>query len=86
MAQAGETLHDKINLQLVAFEKTFFWPKIREGTPLNLYELNSILMELNDIDVKIEDDDLVMIVLTFLPSSYDNFVSSLSVGEDFITL
>ena len=59
----------------------------REGTPLkeHLDELNS-LMELRDIDVKIKDEDLTMILLASPLLSYENFVSSLSVGKDSITL
>jgi len=52
----------------------------------HLDELNSVLMELHDIDVKMEDEDLAMILLAYLPSSYNNFVSSLSVGKDSIIL
>ena len=61
---------------------------MREGTPLkeHLDELNSVQMKLHDIDVKMEDEDLTMILLASLPPSYENFVSSLSVGKDSITL
>ena len=44
------------------------------------------MMELRDIDVKIEDEDSTMILLASLLPSYENFVSSLSVGNDSITL
>ena len=43
-------------------------------------------MELRDIDVKIKDEDLTMILLASPLLSYENFVSSLSVGKDSITL
>ena len=43
-------------------------------------------MELSNIDVKMEDEDLTMILLASLPPYYENFVSSLSVGKDSITL
>ena len=41
---------------------------MKEGTPLKeqLYELNFVLMELHDIDVKMEQEDLAMILLIFL--------------------
>ena len=43
-------------------------------------------MELCDIDVKMEDEDLALILLIYLPPSYENFVSSFSIGKDSITL
>jgi len=52
----------------------------------HLDELNFVLIELRDIDVKMKDEDLAMILLAFLPLSYENYVSSLSVGKDSITL
>ena len=60
---------------------------MKEDTPLkeHLDELNSILMKLCDIDVKMEDKDLTMILLASLPPSYENFVSSLNVDKDSIT-
>ena len=52
----------------------------------HLDELNLVLMELRDTDVKIKDEDLTIILIASLPPSYENFVSSLSVGKDFVTL
>ena len=52
----------------------------------HLDELNFILIELRDIDVKMEDKDLTMILLAFLPPSYKNFVSPLSVDKNSFTL
>lgn len=52
----------------------------------HLDELNYVLLELHDIDVKIEDEDVAMILLASLPPSYENFVSSLSVGKGCIML
>lgn len=65
-----------------------FGVRIREGTLLkeHLDELNSILMELRDIDFKMEDEDLEMILLASFPPFYENFMSSFSIGKDSITL
>ena len=61
---------------------------MKEGTSLkdHLDELNFILMELRDIDVKIEDEDAAMILLASLPPSYESFVNSLSVGKECVTM
>ena len=66
----------------------FVWPLNKEGTPLkeHLHELNFVLMELRNIDVKIEDEDLTTILLVSLPPFYENFVSSFSIGKYSITL
>jgi len=56
--------------------------------PLKEYlnELNYVLMKLHDIDMKMKDEDLEMIQLAFLHLSFENCVSSLSVGKDFVAL
>nr|KYP69747.1 hypothetical protein KK1_008948 [Cajanus cajan] len=61
---------------------------MKEDTPLkdHLDELNSILMELRDIDVKIEDEDATMILLASLPPSNESFVNSFSVWKECITM
>ena len=43
-------------------------------------------MELCDINVKLEDENLGMILLASLPYSYENFMSTLSVAKECITL
>ncbi|GKA64116.1 retrovirus-related pol polyprotein from transposon TNT 1-94 [Tanacetum coccineum] len=48
--------------------------------------LNSILMDLKNVDVKIDDEDAALILLVSLPPSYENFVNSFVVGKETITL
>nr|KYP59893.1 Retrovirus-related Pol polyprotein from transposon TNT 1-94 [Cajanus cajan] len=69
-------------------KRRLFGLHMKEDTPLqdHLDELNSILMELRDINVKIEDEDAAMILLASLPPSYESFVNSLSVGKECITM
>ena len=52
----------------------------------HLDELSYVLMELHNIDDKMENKDLTIILLASLPPSYENFVSSFSIGRDSITL
>ena len=61
---------------------------MREHTQLKEHvdELYFVLVELHNMDVKMEHKYLAMILLAFHPLSYENFVSSLSVGKHSITL
>ena len=78
-----KSIYDKLFIKqcLFGFQR-------REGMPLkeHLDEINYVLMELRDIDVKMEDEDLEIILLAFFPPFYENFVSSFNVGKDSITL
>ena len=61
---------------------------MEEGTSLSqhLDYFNSIIMDLNNIDVKIDDEDQALIVLCCLPLSYESFVENMLYGHDEITL
>ncbi|GJY18729.1 retrovirus-related pol polyprotein from transposon TNT 1-94 [Tanacetum coccineum] len=52
----------------------------------HLDALNSILMDLKNVEVKIDDEDVALILLVSLPPSLDNFVNFFVVGKDTITL
>ncbi|GKA32117.1 hypothetical protein Tco_0718484 [Tanacetum coccineum] len=61
---------------------------MKEGSSLKEYidALNSILMDLKNVEVKIEDKDAALILLVSLPPSFESFVSSFVIGKDIITL
>ncbi|GKE71858.1 retrovirus-related pol polyprotein from transposon TNT 1-94, partial [Tanacetum coccineum] len=55
---------------------TFYIPagqKISE----HIDEFNKIVLDLANIEVKFEDEDLALLLLTFLPASYEHFVDTL---------
>ncbi|KAJ4718340.1 Retrovirus-related Pol polyprotein from transposon TNT 1-94 [Melia azedarach] len=62
--------------------------RMQEGMPLrdHLDQLNTILLELRNIDVKVEDKDAALILLVSLSLSYENFVQSFIVGKDTVSL
>lgn len=55
---------------------------IQDGAPLrnHLEQVNAILLDIRNIDVKVHDDDAALILLVSLP--HENFVDSFIVGKD----
>ncbi|KAJ4721172.1 Retrovirus-related Pol polyprotein from transposon TNT 1-94 [Melia azedarach] len=69
-------------------KQRLFSLRTQEAMPLrdHLDQLNTILLELRNIDVKVEDEDAALILLVSLPLSYENFVQSFIVGKDTVSL
>ncbi|GKA76072.1 hypothetical protein Tco_0782450 [Tanacetum coccineum] len=69
-------------------KQRLFSLRMKEGSSLkeHLDGLNSILMDLKNVEVKIEDEDATIVLLVSLPPSFESFVSSFVVGKDTITL
>jgi hypothetical protein len=61
---------------------------MQEGMPLcdHLDEFNKILMDLKNINIKINDEDQALILLCSLPEFFDNFINSMLHGRDTISL
>ncbi|GKB90610.1 zinc finger, CCHC-type containing protein [Tanacetum coccineum] len=53
------------------------------GTKLgdHIDEFNKLILDLANIDIEIEDEDQALMLLTSLPSSYENFVETLLYGR-----
>ncbi|GJS69243.1 hypothetical protein Tco_0702084 [Tanacetum coccineum] len=49
-------------------------------------EFNKLILELANIDIESEDEDLALMLLTSLPSSYENFVETLLYGRESSTM
>lgn len=58
-----------------------------EGTSVNTHidEFNRVILDLKNIDVKIEDEDLALMLLYSLPPSYENFVDTMLYDRDILT-
>jgi hypothetical protein len=62
--------------------------KMKEGMPLcdHLDDFNRIILNLKNIDIKVDDEDQALILLCSLPDVFDNFVNSMLYGRDTISL
>ncbi|WOG92416.1 hypothetical protein DCAR_0311682 [Daucus carota subsp. sativus] len=69
-------------------KQRLFSLRMQDGMSLrdHLDQLNTILLELRNINVKVEDKDAALILLVSLPLSYENFMQSVFVGKDTISL
>ncbi|GJX30083.1 hypothetical protein Tco_0238162 [Tanacetum coccineum] len=58
------------------------------GTKLgdHIDEFNKLILDLANIDIKIEDEDHALMLLTSLPSSYENFMETLLYGRESLTM
>nr|GEU92108.1 retrovirus-related Pol polyprotein from transposon TNT 1-94 [Tanacetum cinerariifolium] len=64
---------------------TFYMPAGRKISE-HIDEFNKIVLDLANIEVKFEDEDLALLLLTSLPASYENFVDTLLYGREALTL
>src|SRR5438045_8915119 len=80
---SGKSLTNRLYLK-----KRLYNLQMNEGTPVKQYldVFNSIIMDLGNIDIKVESEDLALIVLCLLPASYETFVDTFLYGKDTISL
>ncbi|CAL1371730.1 unnamed protein product [Linum trigynum] len=78
-----KSLTNKLHLK-----QRLFSLRMQEGTPLreHLEQVDSILLDLRNIDVQVDDEDAALILLVSLPSSYENFVDSFIAGKESVSL
>ncbi|KAJ4708838.1 Retrovirus-related Pol polyprotein from transposon TNT 1-94 [Melia azedarach] len=79
MLSLGDKLYRKRRLYTLAME---------EGTSLDehLDMFNKIILDLENIDIKVDEEDQALLLLCSLPSSYEHFVDTLLYGRNNITM
>lgn len=68
----------------VTFESTIYDLRLEEGNSLKSYldDFNTIIMDLHNIDVVLDDENLSIFLLYFLTTSYKNFLETLLYGME----
>nr|GEW71489.1 zinc finger, CCHC-type [Tanacetum cinerariifolium] len=64
---------------------TFYMPARRKISE-HIDEFNKIVLDLANIEVKFKDEDVALLLLTSLPTSYEHFVDTLLYGREALTL
>ena len=69
-------------------KKKIYGLKVAEGSTLDQHinVFNQIISDLNQVDVKFEEEDMALIILNSLPKSYDNLVTTLMWGKETLEL
>jgi hypothetical protein len=84
-----ESLYMKKSLINCLFLKQRLYTfRMQEDTPLcdHLDYFNRIILDMKNIDIKVNDEDQTLILLCSLPGAFDNFVNSMLYGRDTISL
>lgn len=78
-----KTLANRLHLK-----QRLFMLRMSEGTSIKSHVdvFNSILMDLENLDIKVEDEDQALLLLCSLPPSYKHFRETLIYGRDEITM
>ncbi|GJX09909.1 hypothetical protein Tco_0199768 [Tanacetum coccineum] len=65
-------------------KKKLYTYNMSPGTKLgdHIHEFNKLILDLANIDIENEDEDQTLMLLTLLPSSYENFMETLLYGRE----
>ena len=69
-------------------KKKIYTLRMHEGTSIkdHIDEFNKVVLDLSNLDVKIDDEDQAVLLLCTLPPSYENFVDTIMFGKKTISM
>nr|GFB88508.1 retrovirus-related Pol polyprotein from transposon TNT 1-94 [Tanacetum cinerariifolium] len=78
-----KSLANRLNLKKKLY--TYYMsPSLKLGDHID--EFNKLILDLENIDIEIKDEDQTLMLITSLPSSYENFVKTLLHGRESLTV
>lgn len=84
-----QSLYLKKSLANILYlKKSLYTIHMEEGNDLRRHmdEFNKIILDLKNIDIKIEEEDCVILLLSSLPRTYEHFVDTMLYGNDTLTV
>ena len=88
MVEVGIIIDDKEPTEQATLEATLVLPQMAEGSSLSshLSMFKELICKLENMDVKYEDGDLALFLLSSLPDSYSHFCDTIMYSRDTLVL
>lgn len=84
MEEIGKFVHDKVSDDIIYLKGKFIGFKMIKSkcTSDNLEEFNKLVIHLENVDIKIEEEGKEIILLISLPKSYSVFVNTMKYATE----
>jgi hypothetical protein len=81
--EIGEALYDQESCNKLRLKECLYTIRMLEGTSMqsHLNEVNSIIVDLESLDVKIDDEDKTILLVVSLPPSFKHFKEIMLYGN-----
>ena len=84
MVKAKKSIYDKVSYKSFVFKEVVVYSPNEKIISIkdHLDEFNKTIMNLKNIDIKIDDENLAIILMYSLSNSFKNFIETMLYGRD----